>query len=76
MKPSLTQTDFVERINSLCAIQLNTEKRGGVSDANIVASQGVPTLDGWGPFGDGDIPYMKGLLKRVLLNGLPWFQGY
>ena len=25
-----------------------------MSDANIISSQGVPTLDGWGPFGDGD----------------------
>ena len=54
MQPSDAQTAFVERINTLCKITLNTEKRGGVSDANIVASQGVPTLDGWGPFGDGD----------------------
>ncbi|CAA6817355.1 MAG: Acetylornithine deacetylase/Succinyl-diaminopimelate desuccinylase and related deacylases [uncultured Sulfurovum sp.] len=54
MQPFEAQAVFVERINTLCNIQLKTEKRGGVSDANIVASQGVPTLDGWGPFGDGD----------------------
>jgi len=54
MQPSKAQTAFIERINDLCNITLKTEKRGGVSDANIVASQGVPTLDGWGPFGDGD----------------------
>ena len=33
---------------------LSTEQRGGVSDANIMSAQGVPTLDGFGPFGDGD----------------------
>jgi glutamate carboxypeptidase len=54
MQPSCEQAKFVEHINTLCSIQLPTEKRGGVSDANIVSSQGVATLDGWGPYGDGD----------------------
>ena len=54
MQPSSAQSSFVERINTLCNVTLSTEKRGGVSDANIISSQGVPTLDGWGPYGDGD----------------------
>ncbi len=54
MQPSLDQADFVKKINTLCNIALPTEKRGGVSDANIISSQGVATLDGWGPYGDGD----------------------
>jgi len=54
MQPTPEQAAFVEKINQLCNITLPTEKRGGVSDANIIASQGVPTLDGWGPYGDGD----------------------
>jgi len=54
MQPSPEQTLFVEHINRLCNVQLPTEKRGGVSDANIISSQGVATLDGWGPYGDGD----------------------
>ena len=54
MQPSPEQSEFVNKINSLCNINLPTEKRGGVSDANIVSSKGVATLDGWGPFGDGD----------------------
>jgi len=54
MAPSDAQSHFIEQINTLCGITLPTEKRGGVSDANIVASHGIPTLDGWGPFGDGD----------------------
>ena len=53
-KPSPEQAAFVEKINTLCKTQLPTEKRGGVSDANIISSQGVATLDGWGPYGDGD----------------------
>lgn len=54
MQPSAAQQAFIDQVNTLCHIQLPTEKRGGVSDANIVSSQGVATLDGWGPFGDGD----------------------
>ncbi|CAA6801926.1 MAG: Acetylornithine deacetylase/Succinyl-diaminopimelate desuccinylase and related deacylases [uncultured Sulfurovum sp.] len=54
MQPSDEQSEFVKRINKLCNIELATEKRGGVSDANVVSAQGVATLDGWGPFGDGD----------------------
>jgi len=54
MQPTPEQAAFVANINKLCNITLLTESRGGVSDANIIASQGVPTLDGWGPYGDGD----------------------
>ena len=54
MQPSSEQQTFIDHINTLCKIQLPTEKRGGVSDANIISSQGVATLDGWGPYGDGD----------------------
>ncbi len=54
MQPTQEQAAFVKKIETLCNITLPTEKRGGVSDANIIASQGVPTLDGWGPYGDGD----------------------
>jgi len=54
MQPSSKQALFIQNINQLCNIELPTEKRGGVSDANIIASQGVATLDGWGPYGDGD----------------------
>ncbi len=54
MQPSAEQAEFIQSINKLCNIELPTEKRGGVSDANIISSQGVATLDGWGPYGDGD----------------------
>ena len=54
MQPSEAQERFVADINRLCALSLPTEHRGGVSDANIVSAAGVPTLDGWGPYGDGD----------------------
>ena len=54
MQASRQQQLFIDQINRLCNVELPTEQRGGVSDANIISSQGVPTLDGWGPFGDGD----------------------
>jgi len=54
MQPTEAQTTFVEQISSILGYPLATEERGGVSDANIVAAAGVPTLDGFGPFGDGD----------------------
>lgn len=54
MQPSPEQQIFIDRINTLCNVTLLTEKRGGVSDANIISSQGVATLDGFGPYGDGD----------------------
>jgi len=54
MEPNEKQTQFLKQIASECKIELLTEKRGGVSDANIVSSAGVVTLDGLGPYGDGD----------------------
>ncbi len=54
MQPTKAQADFIQHIETYCKVTLPTEKRGGVSDANIIASAGVPTLDGWGPYGDGD----------------------
>jgi len=45
---------LVENIEKITKKPLLSEERGGVSDANIVSSCGVVTLDGFGPFGDGD----------------------
>jgi glutamate carboxypeptidase len=45
---------FVADIERIIGQKLQTEERGGVSDANIFSSHGVITLDGFGPFGDGD----------------------
>lgn len=64
MQDSKIQQDFVEKINTHCDITLLTEHRGGVSDANVISSQGVPTLDGWGPFGDGDHTIHERALKE------------
>lgn len=54
MECSEAQQELLKEIEQLLGYALPTEKRGGVSDANVAASVGVPTLDGFGPFGDGD----------------------
>lgn len=54
MQTSQGHLDFVKAIEKISTKPLKTEKRGGVSDANIFSSCGVLTLDGFGPFGDGD----------------------
>lgn len=54
MTPSKQQAEFLSLIEEIVGESFLTEQRGGVSDANVVAAAGVPTLDGFGPFGDGD----------------------
>lgn len=54
MQVSQESLDFVNAIEKITNKPLRTESRGGVSDANIFSSCGVSTLDGFGPFGDGD----------------------
>ena len=54
MESSKNQKEFIGIIEKVTNTTLLLEKRGGVSDANIVSSVGVATLDGFGPFGDGD----------------------
>lgn len=54
MMSSESAFSFVDAITRITGIDLPTEERGGVSDANIVSSCGVITLDGLGPYGDGD----------------------
>ena len=54
MRTSTASLELIKAIESITNSKLKSEERGGVSDANIVSSQGVITLDGFGPFGDGD----------------------
>lgn len=54
MEPGTKQAVFVEKIREITKTTVLTESRGGGSDANITASAGVVTLDGFGPFGDND----------------------
>ena len=54
---------LVERLEAISGERIPTEERGGVSDANIVSSCGVMTLDGFGPYGDGDHTIYERALK-------------
>jgi len=63
MEANKEQHRLIEKIEKLSGEKLTTEQRGGVSDANIIASQGVTTLDGFGPFGDGDHTIHERALK-------------
>ena len=63
MEPNEAQLTLIKQIENISGTMLPTEQRGGVSDANIVASQGVTTLDGFGPFGDGDHTVNERALK-------------
>ncbi|WP_324172313.1 M20 family metallopeptidase [Sulfurimonas sp.] len=54
MQTSKESLVLIENIQDITNSTLKYEERGGVSDANIVSSCGVTTLDGFGPFGDGD----------------------
>ncbi len=54
MQTTDSSLKLIKSIEEITAHTLKSEERGGVSDANIVSSNGVVTLDGFGPFGDGD----------------------
>ncbi len=63
MQENEKQLELIKELETITNSKILTEKRGGVSDANIVASCGVTTLDGFGPFGDGDHTIKERALK-------------
>jgi glutamate carboxypeptidase len=63
MEPNDKQQEIIKRFETLTNTPLHTEQRGGVSDANITASHGLTTLDGFGPYGDGDHTIHERALK-------------
>jgi len=54
MQTNNKQVLLIQEIETIVGNTLKLEKRGGVSDANTIAAMGIPTLDGFGPYGDGD----------------------
>ncbi len=54
MEETPEQAQLLQKIQKWSGQEIVTERRGGGSDANITASAGTPTLDGFGPYGDGD----------------------
>lgn len=68
MEPNEKTYEFVKTLSKIIGHELKTEKRGGVSDANHLASSGVITLDGFGPFGDGDHTKYERALKSSYIK--------
>ncbi len=54
---------FVRDLEQILQTDLLTQERGGVSDANTISSEGVLTIDGFGPYGDGDHTIHERALK-------------
>ncbi len=70
MQPNCEQSSLISKLEKIVGEHLATEQRGGVSDANVIAAAGIPTLDGFGPYGDGDHTLderasRKSFLRRV-----------
>ena len=73
MQENNDQLEFIKKLESITNTTISHEQRGGVSDANHVSSMGVITLDGFGPFGDGDHTINEKALKssfeqRIKMN--------
>jgi glutamate carboxypeptidase len=64
MQTSNESLNLVKHLENISSQKIPTEERGGVSDANIVSSNGVITLDGFGPYGDGDHTVNERALKE------------
>lgn len=54
MEANERQSNLIAFFEKLTNQKLPQESRGGVSDANVTASVGTLSIDGFGPFGDGD----------------------
>ncbi len=81
MEANSSQKELISLLENITALKISTEQRGGVSDANIVAACGVTTLDGFGPYGDGDHTIKERALKssfeqriKMMTDILSYFQ--
>jgi glutamate carboxypeptidase len=63
MQTSDSSLALLKKIEIITQQSIAYEERGGVSDANIVSSCDVITLDGFGPYGDGDHTVQERALK-------------
>jgi len=68
MEENENQLKLIKFFEELTLQTIPKESRGGVSDANIVASFGVTTLDGFGPYGDGDHTIKERALKSSFVQ--------
>jgi glutamate carboxypeptidase len=80
MEENSKQYELIELIKKWSNTDIKTEKRGGGSDANIAASAGAITLDGFGPFGEGDHTIYEKASKKSYLNRIEFvskiFKGF
>lgn len=63
MQENSKQLELIALFETIIGEKIPKESRGGVSDANIIASMGTTTLDGFGPYGDGDHTIKERALK-------------
>lgn len=68
MEPSEAQFELIKSLERITGETIKTERRGGVSDANVCAGVGTTTLDGFGPFGDGDHTLNERALKSSFVS--------
>ena len=76
MQENEKQFKLIKEMEKIANTKILTEKRGGVSDANIIASMGVTTLDGLGPFGDGDHTVNERALKSSFIQRVELMSRY
>ena len=68
MQTSKEQVALIQTFEAITEHSFKLERRGGVSDANVVSSVGTPTLDGFGPYGDGDHTVNERACKKSFIN--------
>lgn len=68
MESNQTQKEFIKKLEEITDEIIPTESRGGVSDANYTSSKGVITIDGFGPYGDGDHTIHERALKSSFIQ--------
>ncbi len=83
MEENNKQLELIKFFEELTLQKIPKEHRGGVSDANIVANVGILTLDGFGPYGDGDHTIKERALKssfeqriEMMTKILRYYQNY
>ncbi len=64
MEPNQKQLELIKKMEKVSGFKIPSESRGGGSDANFLANYGVITIDGFGPFGDGDHTHNERALKQ------------
>jgi glutamate carboxypeptidase len=60
--------DMATEAAKYLGIEVKEEFRSGVSDANVIASQGIPVLDGLGPIGALDHSEKEYMVKTTLVE--------